>query len=186
MSPFTEDPKLLIAAGVLIEALLAVALVKSGRAVLIAVMVGVFAIVLAGVVVERMIVTPREEVETTLYTAARQVEHNDVEGVLSHVDPAAADFRAAVRSWLPQIRVHDVAIRSLRIAVNQRKNPPTARADFVGRVHGDFNETGFDQTTVLRQFSVEFRKQGQRWLMTGYQDREPFGAVRYDEEGNRL
>jgi len=178
MSPLTEDPTLLIAAGVLIEALLAVALVKSGRTVLIAVMVGVLAIVLAGVIVERLIVTPREEVETTLYTAAREVEQNDVQGVLSHVDPAAADLRANVRSWLPKIRVREVAIRSLRIEVNRHKNPPTARADFVGRVHGDFHETGFDQTTVLRQFTVEFRKQGDRWLMTSYQDREPFGAGR--------
>ena len=178
MSPLTEDPTVLIAAGVLIEALLAVALVKSGRTVLIAVMVGVLAVVLAGVVVERLVVTPREEVEATLDDAAREVEHNDVEGVLSHVDPAAGAFRGAIQSWLPRIQVREAAIRDLRIEVNRQTSPPTARAEFIGRVNGNFHETGFDHTTVLRHFTVEFRKQGDRWLMTAYQDREPFGGGR--------
>jgi hypothetical protein len=175
MSWLTEDPTALVAAGVLIEALLVVALVKSGRGVLFAVMAAVLVVVLAGVLFERSVVTPREEVEATLEDARRAVERNDVESVLSHVDPAASALRGAVRQWLPRIQVQEAAIRDLRITVNEHTNPPTATAEFIGRVNGNFHETGYDHTTVLRHFTVDFHKQGDHWLMTQYQDREPFG-----------
>lgn len=173
MSWLFEDPTLLIASGALIEALLAVALVKSGRAVLLLVMVGVLALILGGVLVERLVVTEREQIEATLDGVSHELEANDVEGVLSWIDPQAQALRAEVRDKVPQARITEVRLFDLRINVNHYVTPPTAAAEFTGRIRGAYRgqAPASGEGMVLRRLTVDFRRQGDRWLITGYQDR---------------
>lgn len=182
MSWLFEDPTTLIAAGVLIEALLAVALVKSGRILLIAAMVGVLALVGLGVLVERLVVTEREQIEATLDGVTTALEANDVEGVLRFIDPAAAGMRSSVRSAVSEARITDARIYDLVAHVDHRTNPPTARADLTGRVKGRYRgeAPAGGEGLFLRRFTVDFRQEGDRWLMTDYQDRGPIGGRRED------
>lgn len=180
MSWLFEDPTTLIVAGVLIEALLAVALVKSGRGALIPAMVGVLAVVGLGVLVERLVVTEREQVEATLDGVAAALEHNDVEGVLRFIDAAAGDIRSYVKSILPQLRITDARIYDLIININHYSSPPSAQAEFTGRVKGNYRHEGPAEGLYLRQFTVDFRQEGDRWLITAYHDRGPLGGRRDD------
>ncbi|HEV3340328.1 MAG TPA: hypothetical protein VG125_08220 [Pirellulales bacterium] len=167
MSWLFEDPTTLIVAGALIEVLLAVALVKSGRAVLALPMIGVLALVGLGVLVERLVVTDGERVETALNGVCRALMANDVEDVLSYIDPEAGGIRSHVRSALPSAHITDARLYDLMIHVNDNTNPPSAQADFTGRVKGRFQGS---EGLVLHKFTVDLRQEGERWLITGYED----------------
>lgn len=172
MSWLFEDPTMLIASGVLIEALLAVALVKSGRAALLLAMAGVLVLVLGGVFVERMVVTEREQIEATLDGVSHELEANNIEGVLSWIDPASEGMREDVRARLSQARISEVRVFDLNVNINHYVTPPTAQADFTGRIRGRYRgEGGGGDGMLLRRLTVDFRQAGDRWLITGYQDR---------------
>lgn len=173
MSWLFEDPTLLIAAGVLLEVLLAVALVKSGRAMLMLVMAGVLALMLGGVFIERMVVTEREQIEATLEGVSQALEANDVEGVLAWIDADALALRSEVRLTVPPAHISEVRLFDLQINVNHYVTPPTAQADFTGRIRGTYRGQGraSGDGMVLRRLTVDFRPQGDRWVITGYQDR---------------
>lgn len=180
MSWLFEDPTTLIVAGLLIEVLLGVALVKSGRGALALVMLGVLVLVGSGVLIERFVVTDREEVEDTFDGICRALMANDVQGVLSYIDPMAADVRSHVQSVLPQAHVTDARVYDLMIDVDRHVNPPTARAQFVGRVKGRFrgDGPGGAEGLVLRRFTVDLHKQGERWLVVAYEDHGTIGGRR--------
>lgn len=175
MSWLFEDPTMLIAAGVLIEALLAVALVKSGRGALVGAMVGVLLFVVLGIVIEQAVVTEREQVEGVLDAASAALIAGDVEAVLRTIDPAAAELRSYVRSVMSQARITDVKLFDLAITVNDRTAPPTARADFMGRVKGTFRgeAPAGGEGMALRRLRVELRRDPDGWFITEYHDRGP-------------
>jgi hypothetical protein len=176
-----EDPTTLIVAGLLIEGLLAVALVKSGRGALVLVMLGVLTLVGLGVLVERLVVTEREQIEATLEGVCQSLMANDVNGVVSYIDPIAADIRSHVQSILPQVHVTDARVYDLMIDVARETNPPSAQAHFVGRVKGRFRgDASGGEGPVLHRFTVDFRKPGDRWLITAYQDHGTIGGRRED------
>src|SRR4051794_28177196 len=114
-----EDPNWILASGIVLEAILAVVLVRTGRAAVVVAMIGVFALVLLGVAVERAIVTEREEVEQTLDSVADALLAGDVPGVVAHIDPQAASLRAEASSQLPQVKVNEVRIRDLKVSFNK-------------------------------------------------------------------
>ncbi|HVX12100.1 MAG TPA: hypothetical protein VHC22_13045 [Pirellulales bacterium] len=181
MSWLFEDPTTLIVAGLLIEALLAVALVKSGRGLLMLAMAGVLLLIGLGVLIERLVVTSREQVQDTLDAVAAAVQANDVDRVLSHVDPAASGMRMQVRAALGSAHVTEVRLYDLVIEVNERANPPIAQAEFTGRIKGNYRSEGSGgEGMLLRKFTVDFRRVDDRWLMTGYQDRGAIGGRRED------
>ena len=179
MSWLFEDPTTLIVSGVLIEALLAVALYNTGRGAIITAMIGVLAVVGLGVIIERIVVTDREQVADTLADVASAVQANDVERVLSYIDPASTGMRATVRTALGSARISEVRIYDLVVDVNQRSNPPTAQAEFTGRVKGHYRgEAASGEGMLLRKFTVSLRRQGDRWVMTDYEDRGAIGGHR--------
>jgi hypothetical protein len=170
-----EDPTMLIAAGVLIEALLAVALVKSGRASLVGAMAGVLLLVALGIVVEQMVVTEREQIEVVLDDAAAALVAGDVARVLRSIDPAAAELRSYVQSVMSHARITEAKLNDLRITINRHTAPPTARADFMGRVKGTFGRGAASggEGLALRRLTVDLRRDPTGWLITEYRDRGP-------------
>jgi hypothetical protein len=171
-----EDPTTLIIAGLLIEVLLGIGLFKSGRGVLALPMIGVLVLVGLGVLVERLVVTDREQIETTFDGLCRALMANDVEGVLSYIDPEAGGIRSHVRSILPRAHITDARLYDLVIHVNHHTSPPSAQADFTGRVRGRFQgEGGGGEGLVLRRFTVNLQQQGENWLITDYEDHGPLG-----------
>ena len=182
MSWLFEDPTTLIVAGLLIEGLLVVALVKSGRGLLILAMVGVLILMGLGLLVERLVVTEREQIEATLDGVTTALEANDVEGVLRYIDPAASGMRSSVRAALAGAHITDARIYDLEVEMDHLSNPPTAQAEFTGRVKGNYRgeAPAGGEGILLRKFTVDFRREGDRWLITAYQDRGAIGGRRED------
>lgn len=176
MSWLFEDPTTLIVAGLLIEGLLVVVLFNTGRGTIVWAMAGVLVLMGLGVLIEQIVVTDREQIADTLSGVTAALEANDVEGVLSYIDPQATGMRASVRMALSSARISDARVYDLVVEVNHNAHPPVAEAEFTGRVKGHYRgETGGGEGMLLRKFTVDFRREGNRWLMTSYEDRGVIG-----------
>jgi hypothetical protein len=159
-------PILLIVIGV--EAVLAVALLQTRRGYLLWAMIGVAAVGLVGLVVERLVVTDREAIENTLDAAVAAAEANDVGRLLDCISPTAENTRADARWMLSRVEVRSAYIHKLEITINQLTSPPTARAHFQVIGQGTDRKGEFPYQSYARAATVELRLEDDRWLVTGY------------------
>ena len=174
MTWLLEDPTPVIVVGVLVEAALGVALLRTGRGVLLWIMLAVAAFVGLGVLVERMVVTEREEVEATIYAAAAAVEANDLEGVLRTIAPDAKDARNLVEWGFRQVKFSRVSIqhRRLNVRVIRTTSPPSAKADIDGMVYFAQPPAGFYHNAYPLDGTLELQRHSGRWLVSGYTMRQ--------------
>ena len=116
MTWFTENPLPPVLIGIVVEAMLVVALFRTGKRAFLWAMLGLAAAVIGIVILERMIITPREEVKAALEEIRLLVETNDRQGLLKRIDsnPDAARLRNQVQNDLTQITVTEATITDLR------------------------------------------------------------------------
>jgi hypothetical protein len=166
-----EDPTLIISVGILGEVILAIILVKSGRAATLLPMLGLLVLTLLGVLLEWMVVTDAERVSDTIEAARQAVAANDVPEVLKHIAPDALELRTQVRTILPKLKIEEAKVKNIKVTVNSQGNPPTARAEFIGNI----TVTGMNMThqKVIQLFIVKFRQDGDHWVMTEAEHRPP-------------
>ena len=128
-----EDPTPVIVVGILAEAALAAALVRTRRGFLLWPMAGVLVAVVIGVVVERLVVTEKERVGEALYGAARAVQDNDRERVATYIARSASGVRSQAMHYMGIYEFTGVTLRAVEITINELTSPPTAEARFFAR-----------------------------------------------------
>jgi hypothetical protein len=170
MSWLFEDPWPVIWITLVVEALLAAALFNTQSKAVLAGMLGVLALAGGLLLVERLVVTETEEVEQTLHDVAEALETNDVAAVLTHLAPDAAEIRFAAQGLLPSVNITEAEVGSdLSVRINPLMNPPTATARFMGKISMESGGSrNIPYEKFIRPFSVTLRKEGDRWLLTGY------------------
>lgn len=175
MEALAESPWLVIAAGALIEALLAVIFVQTGRGVVLVAVGVVLVLVILGVVGERLIVTERESIEMLFDQAVDALEANDVEAVLALVAPDAGEMHENARRNMARITIREAHFNALKIHINRVTNPHTAHVEFIGRLAFKDEAGTSPYENFVRRFTIELRKDGDRWLMTGYEMHDDLG-----------
>lgn len=165
-----EDPTLLLVGGAILELLLLVSLLQTGRGVLLAAMVVVAAVVAGGWAMEWFVITDREAVQSTLEATADALEQNDVAAVLSLVADDAVEVRQRLGALLPAITIEQAKIRDLDIQVQARTNPKTARVTLRGIIHGRDKSGQMPYDTFMRRFAVRLRQVDNRWVITDYEE----------------
>lgn len=165
MGNIFEDPTLLIVGGLLAELVLGVVLWQTGRGVLLWYMAGVAALTMLGIVVERLVVTPREQITIMIDDARRAVIVNDLPGTLAFVTPEAGDERALVTDALRRGKFSDAKIHSLEIELEPGRNPQRAEARLTGMVafrdqHGEFAHDNFPV-----RLHIKLERRNQHWLV---------------------
>lgn len=173
MPNLLEDPLPYLFIGVAVEAVLAVLLVKTGRGAFLVAILAVLGVVAAGIAVERFVVTEREQVENALDDLAAALEANDIDGVLSLISPQAANSRSRARWALERIEVQSAKVRNLEVSVNRLTSPPTAKARFYGVILFEDRLGQIPYQTYAADFSVEFRREADRWVITGHVEHDP-------------
>ncbi|MEZ6073831.1 MAG: hypothetical protein R3C10_27015 [Pirellulales bacterium] len=163
-----EDPSTVLLAGALVLFLLGVVLYQTGQARVLLAMAGVALLVFVCVVVERVVVTDREEVENALYSTAQMIEANDVAGVLAQIAPEASSMRSAVESHLTRWDVTEARITNLKINVHADREPATADVELIGRVSVDDPQDQAPYRNAVRRFTVHLRRDGDVWRMVSY------------------
>jgi hypothetical protein len=166
---FLESPWPILTIGMVIEAILAIALWRTGRGRLLWVMFGVADVVFLGVVGERFVVTDREAIENSLDACVAAVKANRLGALLDYVAPDASHVRADARFVLERFVVERAKFTDLEITVNRATQPPTATAKFhaLGTVRDRKGEVPYQ--AFSEWISVDFTLRDGRWLITGYQ-----------------
>lgn len=124
-----ENPWVSIGAGIVGELVLLALLVTTGRRAFLGLIAGVLVLAALGVMIERWVVTDREQIVELFDRGAQYALAHDVNGLLSLVDPSASELQRDIRRGMTQVKVDSLAITSLEVKVDRQASPPTATAD---------------------------------------------------------
>jgi len=168
---FWENSGPILLVGIVAELILGSMLVRTSRGVWLWPMGGVFLLTLGGVVLERWIETPKEQIASTLYEAASALEQQDVDRLFEHISSTAHYTPQRARSVLQHYRFQQARITHLEIEINELTSPATAVAQVVGWIsvedrHGEPIYTG------QVRLEVQLRWEKDRWRITGHQEQE--------------
>jgi hypothetical protein len=165
---FVESPWPILFIGIAAEGVLAMALLQTGRGKFLIAMIGVAAVVVVGLIVERLVVTDREAVAHTLDAAVVAVRKGDLHGLLECIAPSAQGPRKTSRHVLDRYEVEEGKISDLEITINRVTSPATATATFLAVGRGKDRAGEFPYQGFVQKVTVELQLQNGRWLVTGY------------------
>lgn len=175
MVTLVESPFPAIFIGIVLLAVLGVALVQTGRGVLVFWMAGVVA--LTGLMLggEWLVVTEREEVEQALDGLQAAVVAGDSDAALAYVSPKPDTdrLRALAQTGMQDVNVDTFKIRSLSIEV--RSLSGEAVAEFDGTFQGTHRSLG--PGTWARRFQFKYRRDSEDgpWLLYEVRHRDLVG-----------
>ena len=173
MTWFVESPWPSLILGIGLEAILAIYLVRSGRAIVIAAMVGVLALTAGLVLLERIVVTESEQVEDTLDEVARALAANDSSAVLAQFS-SKSPRRGEVQSAMSRVTISEARIgNDLEVRLNQLTAPPLASAYFTGHIQLKGARETIPYEHVVRKFKLTLHKEGDRYRLFDYEDADP-------------
>lgn len=168
-----EDPLPIVVMGAVLVIGLGVGFVKTGRRTLAIAAAATVLLVAALIALERMVVTDREQVESTLFEIASSIERNEIDAALEHIAPDAPGVHHA-SSELRRVEFREVDIKpNLEIEVFPERTPPTAEARFNVMVILSVPALRLTNERYPRYVEVTFRKEGDRWLVEDYQHFNP-------------
>jgi hypothetical protein len=172
MTWLVETPWPVLIAAVIVEAVLAIALLRTGLVKIIGAMVGVLVLALLLVLLERFVVTDFEEVEGTLDEAARRLAANDTEAVLGYISPQATELRRYAEGALRQFTFSEAHVgNDLKVEFNPLTSPPSAEARFTAMITGKDRKNGIGGTRPI-QATLILHKINGRWYVADYQPRQ--------------
>ncbi len=173
-----ESPWPILIVGLVLEAVLAIALFRTGRGAVLWAMGGVALLVLLGVWIEQHVDTDTKRVRRTLEAAAAGLQANDATQVYACI-VAGADgdvARTETDRALQQANFQELTIRNLELKFNYQTSPPTAETTFTVWVRGSYRGgmvAGDSSGPVAME--VNLRKEAGRWLV--------YGAPKYTVHG---
>ena len=142
-----EQPLTIAFVGIVVVILLTAGLLQTGRHSLLYAAITAALLTVALVIIERMVVTPREQISATLHVIADRLQQNDVEGVVEFVSSGKPKLREEARRKMDQFTVHDVEIkRNLKI-------------DLLAQQGRELADVSFNAILSLEGYGVEFRRQ---------------------------
>jgi hypothetical protein len=168
-----EDPTPIILAGIAIEALLGIALVRTGRGMFLVAMGVVALLTLAGVAVERFVVTDVEQVENAVEAARAAVESNNLPAALAVVAPEAAEIQQRIREGFSDAQFVEVKVRGLSMNINRTSHPMTAEVGFTVLATFDSRHGNIPYRNYVGSVNVRLRRFGDRWLLTDVSEVRP-------------
>ncbi len=168
MSSFFENPIPIYAVGAVLITLCGLVFLNRRSLVSLVALVVACLGVLALVVLERLVVTDREQVEQAVAEIMLAIEQNDLSGVLALVDPAANQVRSDIEVMMPAANVTDTGFTSLEIEMNGGAEPDSAEARFQGKLDGVHKQSG-SRIFYFDVVKLYWTKSGDRWLLEDYQ-----------------
>ena len=167
MSWLTEDPTMVLITAAVFAVGFLIAFLKTGRGLYLLWLGGVALLAMALVLVERYVVTDREQIEDTLFGAAAAIEANDFDAAFAYLAPEVELLHGDIRRRLQTVNVEEATIADLTIDFSPLELPPKAMARFLGILK--FEASGIPYDRVLRRLTVKLVKQGDRWLIESYE-----------------
>ena len=172
MSWLFEDPTTVIVAGVILLTLLAAALLITGR-MKICLAMAIVAVVFTGLVlVERWVVTEREQVEAIIHDLAAAIVTQQQDRVVSHISQNSTkppSLRRIAAGYMANFHIKEVKfIDALEITINANNDPPIA--------HAQFSVVLVGPVRYPTKLEVWFRKEANHWRVFKYKSHGPRAA----------
>jgi hypothetical protein len=132
-------------------------------------MIAVVALVGTLLVTERLIETPREAVERTLYELAATVEANDVPGALRFLAPSTAgQIRKDIETLMPLVRIERARVMGTpHIAIEGAADSLKASVQCRGLIIATDKRSGV-KGAAEDELLIKWVRQGDRWLIRSY------------------
>lgn len=175
-----EQPLLILGGGGLVLVLLIVGLVQTGRYSFLYAAIAVSLMTICGLVVERFVVTPLEEVRATLHVIARDLEANDVDAVLGHISEGRPALREEAKSKMGFVELLDVDIkRNLSVEVVARPDMEVAEAKFNAtfRFRVLRGSMAGETRPYPQHVMVRFRRESGKWRIRDYALSDPRAGI---------
>jgi hypothetical protein len=167
---FLESPWPILILGLVLEMVLAIALFRTGRGVVLGAMAGVALLVLLGLAVEHWTLTDTKRIRQTLEAAAAGLRAGNARQVDASIVPDAdGEVARQLVVWaLSRAEFLELTIRNLEVKFNRRTSPPTADTTFTVWVRGT-DRSGMYPGEISRPVAMEvqLRKESDRWLIFG-------------------
>jgi len=126
---------------------------------------------LLGLGIEYRVVTDREQVEAALYGLADAMEANDKDAALAYLSPSAIETRRRAHEAFALYTIEEAKVSHLKIEVNDLTSPPSAKARFKGLIRGRDRKGQIPYRSAVIDLTIDYRKEGDRWLITGHQEK---------------
>ncbi len=174
MSLLFEQPLPILAGGVLAVAVCLVGLLRSGRFAFLYLAAGAVVLTLFLLFIESRVVTPREEIATTLASIASDLESNDLDRVLRHVSKDQEGVQATAAEALRRGVIHRVALkRNLEVEFALGEDPPSARASFNAVITGSEKKGAIREQSLPLFLVVNFVNEDGEWKVVDYERHPP-------------
>jgi hypothetical protein len=176
-----ESPLTIVLLGAAALALLSTVWVQTGKSQVLIAMGVVGALLIAGLVVERMVQTDREKLEATVRDIAADVRRNDHAQLYQHIAKSAPELRARAQAEIPNYQFTECTVTKFyRVEVKSDKRPKEAEVEFMVSVSGNFNYQGFQtgDGTYLRFVRLYFVEEPNgEWKVRDYAHDDPSAAM---------
>jgi hypothetical protein len=181
MTYFLETPWPAMLIGGLAALMIGSGWLRTGQTWLLYLLLAILALTVGAVVLERLVVTDREQVDATLHEIARLVEKNDLEAAFQYAHSPAVRGQAA--GELPRYRFQEVAIaRNLQIKVFPKHLPPKATAEFNVLVVFSTRDGSWSNQRLARYVEVTMLKDDDgQWRVSAYAHYDPMRGMRADD-----
>jgi len=169
-----EQPLIIVALGVALILALGAGWSASGRKELLYAAGLAFVLLVAGLIVEKLIVTDREAVRATVLQIARDVEHNDRRAVIGHIHSGSPQLRRQVEAELPKYQFTELRITKIHlIDVDPKVEPKSAMVEF--NVIGSGSERGgFEMEHIAQWVRLHMlREKDGRWNIADFEHDSP-------------
>ncbi len=147
---------------------------QTGRKIELYVMLAILGCCLGLFVVGKVAHSERQQVKTTLYQIASDVERNDANAVLGHLHSSMKDLRQRAAAEMPLYKFEEVKIKSnLEIELFNDESPPRAETTFNVVVIASDRSGMINSRPVPRFMRGTFLKEGDRWRISDYKHEDP-------------
>jgi hypothetical protein len=182
MTWILEEPLYIVILGAITLAFIGFAWMQTGSRTLLHAAIGVAALTAGLLLLERLVETEPEQIESTLRQIGRDVERNDHEKIYSYVYSGAPATLALAQREFPRYAFTRVVIkRNVEITLSMDSQPPLADVTFNVRV--DLKEVATGQEWRIPRFvHVTMRKEDGRWKVDTYSHDEPQAGMRMRDD----
>jgi hypothetical protein len=172
-----EQPLIIVVLGMLLILGLGAAWSASGRKELLIGMGAALALLIGGLVMERMIVTDREAIDATLEQIARDVKSNNRQALLRHIYSGAPKLKQQAETELPNYEFTECRITKIFSRdIDRLAEPRSAIVEFNVLVSGNFRYEGmsFSDSNIPRWVKLHLvREKDGRWTVQEYEHDAP-------------
>jgi hypothetical protein len=148
----------------------------TGRKELLYAMAAALALLIGGLVTERLVVTDGEAIRATLLQIARDVQSNDRKAVTRHIHSSAPDLKKRADAELPNYQFTECRVTKVHlIDVDSHAEPRSAIAEFNVIATATLRQPGFEVTDTVPQWVRlhMLREKVGRWTVAEYEHDAP-------------